>query len=149
MLIAHAEAYFQWCDDHPYYRVELVKYKGDFEHAEVPMQRPYTIIGLCNYLGVSARYFTGARQAIDARRAEDRATILDEALYETYEMIEGFIKDQQIGGAMVGIFKEGIVARLNGLAETIKTDTPADNLVRVVVRDQETKNNLDNLKQLL
>jgi hypothetical protein len=45
--------YFEWCDDNPWYKNEAIK-SGEKvgEIVKVPTARPYTITGLCIYLGI-------------------------------------------------------------------------------------------------
>lgn len=47
--------YFEWCDKHPW---EKVDFKGKpLEEVRLPTARPYTITGLCLYLGCGVHYF--------------------------------------------------------------------------------------------
>lgn len=52
-----ALAYFMWCDSNPIYKSELVK---SGEHAgeiySVPIDRPYTLRGLCLHMGITIDY---------------------------------------------------------------------------------------------
>jgi hypothetical protein len=52
-----ALAYFMWCDKNPMYKPELVK-SGDNagQIYNVPIDRPYTLRGLCLHMGVTQDY---------------------------------------------------------------------------------------------
>lgn len=149
LLWDEAVQYFEWCDRHPLYRVELVKYQGSADEAEVPLGRPYTMDGLTVYLGVSPGYFRAAKSNLKNKIEAARATEAEVELLETMERIENTVRDQQISGAAVNIFNAAIVARLNGLAENINNNNTGDAVLRVSVRDQETAENLGKLEDLL
>lgn len=149
VLWSEALKYFEWCDRHPLYKVELVKYQGLADEADVPLGRPYTMDGLTVFLGVSPGYFRAAKSniknKIEANKAsEDEVTLLDEM-----ERIELIVRDQQISGAAVNIFSPNLVARLNGLAENVNQATSGEAVIRVSVRDQATADDLAELEDLL
>lgn len=149
LLLAHAHAYFSWCDAHPRYRAELVKHKGDHEVAEVPLGRPYTMDGLTVYLGVSGSYFRGAKANLKDK--QDAGTIDDTEvrLLEVIELIETTVRNEQVEGGLVGQYKEGLVARINGIADNVNQNNTGASIVRVTVRDKETAENLNELASLL
>lgn len=49
-LLEAAEKYFDWCDRNPWYKCEKTK---DGDIIGVPIQRPYSIVGFCVFLGCS------------------------------------------------------------------------------------------------
>lgn len=149
LLMAHAEAYFKWCDSHPRYRAELVKYKGGYDLAEVPMQRPYTIDGLTTYLGVSRSYIDTAMRSLAEKEAEGRIKPKEARLLAAIMAIRAIIRNEQVEGALVGQYKDGLVARINGLADTVNNNGTADSVVRVIVRDTQTAEAMDQLNDLL
>lgn len=150
LLIAHAEAYFHWCDTHPRYSVELVKHQGSYVEAELPLGRPYTMDGLTRYLGVSGGYFRAAKANLRAKIEEGRATPVEVELLEAIEMIETTVRNEQIEGALVGQYKESLTARINGIADNVNQNNQGGTpLVRIMVRDTETANNLDDLAKVL
>lgn len=148
VLLEEAYAYFDWCDRTPWEKAELVKYKGDYEEASVPIGRPYTLSGLMVYLGVSVGYYRGAMANIREKIDKNRASSGEIELLEAFELIEQIVRTQQIEGAAVGVFSPNLVARLNGLADNQKvtTDQP---VISVSVRDKETAADLDELDDLL
>lgn len=99
--------YFQWCDENPWYKNDPVKAGDHFgETVKTPTQRPYTISGLCLFLGIS------------------QDTLLNYEKKEGYEAyfgitraIKEIIYTQKFEGAAVGAFKENIIARDLGLVD--------------------------------
>jgi len=148
VLLEQAMLYWDWCDRHPWQKVELVKYQGTYEEAEVPLGRPYSMDGLTIFLGVSAPYFRSAKKELRERVEAGKASEADEKLLEAMEIIEQTTRTQQIEGAIVGVFHAGVVSRLNLLAENVNTNT-SETVLRVVVRDQKTADDLDALNDLL
>jgi hypothetical protein len=123
--------YFEWCDEHPWMKVEQARAAGKpglaiktqkgkvkdiqatrpAELAELPTQRPYTLTGLCLYLGCSQSYFYDFK---DSKPTEDFSEIITR--------IEHTIETQQFEGATVGAYNANIVARKLGLADNQKID---------------------------
>lgn len=149
LLMSHATAYFDWCDTHPRYRAELVKYKGGYDEAEVPLGRPYTMDGLTIYLGVSGSYFRSRKSELREKIEAGRATEEEVKILETIELIEQTVRNEQVEGALVGQYKDGLVARINGIADNINQNNTGDSIVRVTVRDKETAENLDLLSDVI
>jgi len=98
--------YFEWCDKKPWNKNEAVK-SGDKSGSiiTVPTQRPYSLSGLCLYLGCNQAYF----RQFNERCGEDFSTIITR--------IEEIIETQQFEGAVVGAFNANIIARKLGLAD--------------------------------
>lgn len=149
VLLEEAYAYFDWCDRHPQNKVELVKYKGDHEEAEVPLGRPYSVDGFTCYLRVSKGYFWSAKANLRDKIERGKATTSEVELLETIELIEQMIRTQQIDGAMVGIFNANLTARLNGIADRQDITTNGAPVVRVTVRDKNTDDDMQRLEEFL
>ena len=47
------DAYFDWCDNNPIEKVEI--HGKDAEECIIKLQRPYTVEGLCQWLGIVRR----------------------------------------------------------------------------------------------
>lgn len=96
--------YFQWCDDNPWMKNEAVK-SGDLagQIISIPTARPYTIGGLCIYLGISQDAWK------DYCKRKDFIGITTHA--------EEAIRTQKFEGAAVGAFNANIIARDLGLSE--------------------------------
>ncbi len=102
-----AKDYFQWCSKNPWNRVDPVKAGDRFgEHVNTPIDRPFTIQGLCLYIGIDDNTFS---------RYEKQEG------YEEYWAITRAIKNiiytQKFEGAAVGVFNQNIIARDLGLTE--------------------------------
>jgi hypothetical protein len=148
LLWDEACMYFDWCDRHPRNRVELVKYKGCYEEAEVPLCRMYSMHGLTCYLGVSGSYFRTAKGELREKKEKGKASVADVELLDTIERIEQIIQTEQIEGAAVGQYATQLVNRLNGLSDNVNV-TNNQPVVRVSVRDAETDAYLAELNDLL
>jgi hypothetical protein len=115
ILWAEAIRYFKYIDSHPWHKVEqlkqprLVKDKDGNGKVEsivhIPTARPYTLSGLCLFLGVNSQYFTDFKKTASA----------DFSLIVT--RIEEVIYTQKFEGATVGAFNPLIIARDLGLKE--------------------------------
>lgn len=108
-LLESVNGYFGWCEENPWYRNEAVK-GGEMagEIIKVPTARPYTISGLCIYLGVNEtfwRQFKGSETA----KTEDFSSVI------TYA--EEVIRTQKFEGAAVGAFNANIISRDLGLTD--------------------------------
>lgn len=103
--------YFNWCDAHPWYRNEPIK-SGDMAGSvmKVNIARPYTLTGLCIYLGCNSAYFRQFKASISGKE-EGFSTII--------ENIEQIIYTQKFEGAAVGAFNANIIARDLGLKENM------------------------------
>lgn len=100
--------YFNWCDAHPWYKMEAIK-GGDFagKLVKVPTAIPYTLTGLCIYLGASENYWHSFRKNVNL--SEDFLLIVSR--------VEEIITTQQFTGATVGAFNANIIARKLGLTD--------------------------------
>ena len=109
ILLEAAQEYFQWCDDNPWIKNEAIK-SGDFagQLVQIPTARPYTLSGLCLYLGVATQYFDDFKAAL---KPEDK----DFSIVITH--VEQAIRTQKFEGAAVGAFNANIIARDLGLAD--------------------------------
>lgn len=148
-LWGEACAYFDWCDRHPWERVELVKYQGVADEHEVPLGRPYTMDGLTVYLGVSGGYFRAAKANLKEKTEAKRATPDEVELLNVIERIEQVCRTQNIEGAAVGVFNTNLIARYLGIADNVNNTNTGDAVLRVTVRDQQTADDLDTLNDLL
>jgi len=120
--------YFQWCDEHPWYKNEQLKTpikKKDKETGEetvttvtqIPTARPYSISGLCVHLGID---FTTWKEYC---KREGFTNICTRA--------EEIIETQQLEGAAVGAFNANIIARKLGLADSSVLKGDKDNPLKV------------------
>lgn len=113
--------YFEWCEANPWLRMEQIKQPGkgysDPETGEyvppkyvlpIPTARPFTMHGLCLYLGCNTAYFRQFKDALPEGELEFSTVIT---------RIEETVYQQKFEGAAVGAFNANIIARDLGLAE--------------------------------
>lgn len=115
-----ADEYFQWCDDHPIETSsrKLVGAKqtgkgGEAKTDEIKFTtaRAYTLDGFCLFARIG-----------DWSSFKDADAHSDPEYRGVIHAIEQTIRDQQVSGALAGVFQANIVARLNGLAEIQKQE---------------------------
>jgi hypothetical protein len=108
--------YFNWCEDNPEKRAELVKYEGSAVEEEVSVKRLYTLIGVCLYMGASASYFRAFKAGIRAKDPQ-KVTPQDKDFLTVINLIEETVENQQVSGAASGFFNGNIISRLVGLVD--------------------------------
>lgn len=96
--------YFAWCDESPLYSTEW----KDGAKRQIPYKRPYTLMGLCIFWGVSTG-FLRAFKADETRITPDYLTVI--------HAIEDIVYTQKFDGAAVGQFNANIISRDLGLAD--------------------------------
>jgi hypothetical protein len=125
--------YFEWCISHPWMKMEQTKARSSLRITTVngkpeefssidpqsiiglPTERPFTLTGLCLYLGCSESYFRAFKSTIKEKDI-DFLTII--------ARIEQVIETQQFEGATVGAYNANIIARKLGLTD--KSDITSD-----------------------
>ena len=103
-----AQSYFDWCDKNPIRGARIVKSDDDGKETRDDMYpRPYTFEGLCLHIGVSdwSMFCTSNKNR--------------EGFADVLAWIRNTIRKNQIEGAIIGLYKENITARLNGIAENM------------------------------
>lgn len=109
LLWEAASEYFNWCDAHPWYKVEASKSpyaKKEDRLIKVPTVIPYTLSGLCVYMDASENYWK-----------EFRKRDLSKDFMAIVLRVEEIIRTQKFTGAAVGAFNASIIARDLGLAD--------------------------------
>lgn len=89
--------YFQWCQDNP------IPDPRSFGQRKI--QRPYTLQSLCLYLNANTAYFRQFKSTSE----KDFSTVIS--------AIEETIYTQQYENAVIGVYKENIIARTLGLSD--------------------------------
>jgi hypothetical protein len=139
LLWKAAIEYFEWCNNNPWYHNEQKKgntiipknFEGEISEeilnpiAKIPTQRPFTLSGLCLYLGCNEKYFN---QFVDNSE--------EQAFSNVIAQIRNVIETQQFEGAIVGAFKENIIARKLGLTE--KTENKNIQKMAITYEDMNT-----------
>lgn len=122
--------YFQWCDENPWTtrkaiqrtmpvrrkkgkRTETVNEQQTQQEVS-PTQRPYSLTGLCIYLGTSSRWWSSFRSECMKKNDEDFLHVI--------ARVEETIETQQFEGACVGAFNANIIARKLGLSDKQEVD---------------------------
>jgi hypothetical protein len=129
VLAEAAYEFFQWCDENPLMKSELIK-GGDLagQIVEVPVMRAYTQQGLCSFLGVNTVYFNDFIESLKGKtdqQSKDFSNVITH--------IREVLYSQKFTGAAANLLNANIIARDLGLQE--KTDKP----------EKEKETNLQNL----
>ncbi len=93
---------------------------------------PFTLTGLCLFLGVNTKYFWDFKRRLNVEESEK-----DAEFSEVINKIEEIIQTQQVTGAIVGLYKENIIARLNGIKDSVKQEVTETKAPRVEFFDPE------------
>lgn len=138
--------YFKFIDDNPYPQAELVKYQGSGTITEVPKMKPYTLSGLCFFLGCSESYFRVLKHNIQKREIAETQKDTDSEFKECIEAIEQVIETQQLEGAMVGAFNYNIVRAKLGLVEKQDITSNGEAILNVNVQKGKDLKNIEELE---
>lgn len=116
-----ADDYFTWCDNNPIETStrKLVGAeqsaksgnKAKSDETKFTARRAYTLDGFCLFARIS-----------DWSSFKSAEAHSDTEYLAVIHAIEQTIRDQQVSGALAGVFNANIVARLNGLAEVQKQE---------------------------
>lgn len=117
VLWQEACKYFEWVDKHPWMKIKTNTKVHGTEYEEVPTERPYTLSGLCVFLGVSRSWW---RQFKSDRRKENDQLAHD--FLTVFSKIEEIMYTQKFEGAATGSFNANIIARDLGLSEKTETE---------------------------
>jgi hypothetical protein len=100
-----AIAYFMWCDTNPIYKPELIR-SGENAGmiAQVPVQRPYTLRGLCLHLGITVDYLH------EAARSKEQ----NEFFYVVKSILD-IVHTQVLEGTLTGIYAQVVSIKHLGL----------------------------------
>lgn len=126
-LEADALRYFDWCDQNPWYKKELLK-GGDLAGLmfDVPIPRPYTWEGLATFIGVTSRSIRGWKNDPDRKD-----------FFPVLSRIGDRIHSQKLEGATIGLYNPGIVARDLGLVDKQEVTKSKITIRRKGAKDQE------------
>lgn len=101
--------YFIWIDDNPMYVERLFNGKARLVTGYETKKRPYTLEGLCVFLFIIPQTWYNLK-----KRGQD--------FLDVTEMVENIIKANKFEGAIVGLYKENIIARDLGLKDTMQQE---------------------------
>ena len=111
--------YFEDVMQNPLVAQELMK-SGDLAGTKVDMNkmRPFTIKGLCLFLGVNTDYLTDLRDSLKGKDDDESLNFL-----KVIQDIEVTVYNQKFDGAVAGFFTPSIISRDLGLVEKVQNDT--------------------------
>jgi hypothetical protein len=109
LLWEAAIEYFEWCESNPWYKHEAIK-SGEAagKIVDIPTARPFTLSGLCIYLGCNETYFRTLKSQLPEGEKDFNSVVTT---------IEQVIYTQKFEGAAVGVFNSNIIARDLGLSD--------------------------------
>ena len=115
ILLDAVGEYIEWADTTPWFRNEAIK-SGDLAGTivKIPVTRPYTLKALVHFLDIDFNTW----QLYKGR----------EEFKETISIIEDFIYNQKLEGALVGIFNSQIIARHLGLVDKSDQTTGGESI---------------------
>lgn len=136
LLWEAATEYFEWCDSHPWQKVESTTGQNKNDVKITPTERPYTISGLCLYLDCNVQYFSQFKNALP-KDEKDFSLVITR--------IEQTIYTQKFEGAAVGAFNSNIIARDLGLSDksSVNHSGKVEN-TQIIVSSEELKQNIEN-----
>ena len=133
-LLVQAYKYFDWCNDNPWYKQELIKSGTRAgELIEVPASRPYTLEGLCVFCGISIGTFCKYEGQADFK--------------EVTTHLREMIRQNQIEGECVGAYSTTIINKILGSTDKQDVDRPAGLTISVI--SPEAKENLEAIRESL
>lgn len=112
LFIKEAYKYFENCNKNPWYKNEVIKSGLNVgQIVKVPTQRPYTIKGLCIYLGITEKTFLNYEKD---KNYKD--------FFQVFTHVREIIENNQLEGATVGAYNANIIGRLLGLSDKQEVD---------------------------
>lgn len=101
------------------------------------VERPLTLIAFRLHAGIKRDWATF--KADYSKRSKDFCGVL--------QAIEQQVRDQQVQNALVGNYKENLVARLNGISDTVEQKVSGNIATRKSLSVQEARDLLDNIEK--
>lgn len=116
-----AIAYFMWCDANPIYRHEVVKSGSDAGKIyDVPIDRPYTLRGLCMHMGITMEYLYEVSRS---REKNDYFFVV--------KTILDIVHTQVLEGTLAGVYSQVAAVKHLNLGNDAVHDT--NNVVNINV----------------
>ena len=112
-LLEACYEYFESTEKRKWYKQEAIK-GGDKAGTtmSIETETPFTLSGLCIFLGINTRWFTEFQESSTYKNNKDFSLVITH--------VQEIIDTQQFEGATVGAFNHNIIARKLGLTD--KTD---------------------------
>ena len=126
--------YFDWIDEHPYYKNEQKKGSVNIPKGsdlseidkdvfspiiEIPTIRPYTLIGFCLFANIGHNTFQSYEK--------------DETFATVCTCIRDTVESQMFEGGLVGTFEKVLVARKLGLVEKHDITSDGESINAIIV----------------
>lgn len=126
VLLEACYEYFDYTDTRKWYKREAIK-GGDMagQIIDIPMETPYSIEGLCLFLGVNSVYFNHFKSSQTYEANIDFSKVITH--------VEEIIIKQQFEGATVGAFNANIIARKLGLTEHLDHSNKDGTLKELII----------------
>jgi hypothetical protein len=106
--------YVSFCEANPWMRVDYKATKFGLVKVEIPTAMPLTMGGFASFCGVWEAYFNDFQTKKVYQSNPEFAPIINE--------IKNSIRNQSVGGAIVGTYNANIISRMYGMAETVNTN---------------------------
>ncbi len=113
ILLAAAEEYFHHTSKRKWIKIEYKTVGPTLKKVKIPTDTPFTIAGLCIFLGVNSSYFRQFK-----KNNKDH-----EGFSSVIAHIEDIMDAQKFEGAAVGAFNANIISRDLGLKEQTENKT--------------------------
>jgi len=137
LLETECEAYFTATDERTDWDGQNWVGK-DGEEVVVKKRVPYTLSGLCMYLGVAKQYFNDFEKTDTFKENKDFSLV--------YARVRNTIETQQVEGALNRYYPDSLVARLNGFVDRTDVTSGDEPLkAQIIVQDKQAATDLDNL----
>lgn len=133
--------YFEETSKRKWFKAEAIKGGKEVgKTINVPTETPFSISGLCLFLGVNTRYFEQFEKSETYKNNKDYSTIITR--------VKDIIETHQLEGAIVGAFNPNIIARKLGLTD--KTDiSSSDGTMspkpNIIVQSKEASDEINKL----
>lgn len=150
-LYQKALDYFAWVDAHPWQdkaasngMTEATNKTGESQgktnsmtqHVKA-LRKPYTLYGFCAFANISSKWADFRRNYAER-----------EGFLEVLTWIENIVTSEQVEGAMIHRYDGSLVARLNGIADTTKTEITGKDGESLFALPKLSLDDIEELKKL-
>ncbi|MBQ9602430.1 MAG: hypothetical protein IJR42_01295 [Paludibacteraceae bacterium] len=138
-------AYVEWAENNPITVGNERRQKQSAKRGEEKAQRketaprPYSLVAFRIHAGIKRDWATFA--ATYSKRSHDFCGVI--------QAIEESVRQQMVEQAMVGNYKENLVARINGISDSIKQEVKADVQARTSLSVGEAQAFLEELEKTI
>lgn len=120
------EAAYEYFEHQSKQAWERTDYKGkEVIEVHIPTSAPFTLTGLCIFLGVNTKYFSDFENSLQEKDEETK-----KGFSEVITHIREIIYTQKFEGAAVGAYNANIIARDLGLADRQEVNNTGEVVIR-------------------